>query len=238
MKNDKINEGLIKSWSNEQLKNVLTRLLNKYGLSHYYDVLDEDMSILLYLENMDDLPKEALEDFMSKFKSTINVSGYYTKREGFTKNHHGKHVIEFYKKFNPTVKQIPPKLYHISHLHLKEKILKKGLIPKSGKIIENHPDRVYVFDNIPDAKEFALIKYETTRDIKHRVYVLFEIDTSNLDLNLHIDPLATYRENMFYTHDNISPTALNVIYEGEVEYDEDELFSESIIITKFKNFKL
>ena len=115
---------------------------------------------------------------------------------------------------------LPKKLYHISIQQYKNNILNFGLIPKSKNKKTIHLDRIYFCDNPTDCyKLIDDMKYDYIKrkninklddiDIK---WIIFEIDTNNLNIKLYKDP--NYLNKGFYVTDNI-PTENIKVYDQE-----------------------
>ena len=104
---------------------------------------------------------------------------------------------------------IPEKLYHLSIQHYNEKIIKNGLIPKSKNKISKHLDRIYVCKYSDDCYKLIprmKINYINSK-IPNTKWIIFEIDTQNLNIKLYNDP--NYN-NGYYVIDNISPDKIKI----------------------------
>lgn len=111
-----------------------------------------------------------------------------------------------------TTKQYPIILFHISPTKFKDKILKKGLIPKSINKKFKHKDRVYFTDN------FTIIKSLTralSRANNEREWSVYRIRTIHLPSNftLFSDELL---DNSFFTKDNVSSRIITHIEDFEI----------------------
>lgn len=103
---------------------------------------------------------------------------------------------------------VPEILYHASPIKFKDKISKIGFIPKTGNKKSNHPDRIYLTDNLDIAISFGEnIKNETKKG-----YCIYKIDGKCID-NLYSD--INLREGGFYTLQNINPDCFELIKEFE-----------------------
>ena len=95
-------------------------------------------------------------------------------------------------------------------------ILKNGLYPKNKNKKSIHLDRIYVCDNpddciklIPQMKiEYQITKNKNPKNTINPLWIIYEIDSSNLNIKLYKDP--KYKHG-FYITDNISPTLIRVI---------------------------
>lgn len=212
----KTNEGLVRSWNNEQFIKFLERILVKYGVDDYSidDVL-EDKSIVLKIHEQ--IKESKREQFVSDLKNLLSQSGFYPVKSNFYKDIlSGSFMIraEFLKKFSVEAKKIPEKLYHVTHPHSLGKIDKYGLVPKSKKLIEDHPDRIYFTTKLKDAIDFGNLKYEMTRMSEYKEFVVFEVSTTGLDIKLYSDPLRSSGTKMYYTLDNIPRANIEVVYDS------------------------
>jgi uncharacterized protein YutD len=219
LKDFKLNEGLIKSWTNEQFIRSFSRILEKFDVKFDYDIDEEYLSVLIHIHNMDSIKDDNRTKLYQEIENILKLSGFYSvrtlKEKDFINIKSNKPTLEFIKKFTPLT-DVPRYLYHVSHPQFKEKILKNGLVPKSKRLIEDHPDRIYFTDNIKDSKSFAKLKYEFTELDEYIEYIIFKVDTSDLDLKMYIDGLKTPGSNMIFTYDNIPPSALEIVYNGKM----------------------
>jgi hypothetical protein len=94
--------------------------------------------------------------------------------------------------------------------------LKSGLIPKSKSKLTYHPDRTYVCLHklgckalISNMKMFykSLLWKNTKNKIDYR-WVIYEIDTKDLDIKLYLDPNYI---GGYYTLDNIPPDKIKIV---------------------------
>jgi hypothetical protein len=97
-------------------------------------------------------------------------------------------------------------LYHSSPIKYKDKISKIGFIPKTGNKISNHPERIYLTDDLNSAISFGEnIKKETKSG-----YCVYKINGKCID-NLYSD--INLRSNGYYTLQNIKPGCFELIKE-------------------------
>lgn len=121
------------------------------------------------------------------------------------------------------------KLYHATEDIYVEKILKNGLVLKSYNTMIDYPERIYVTDNILESKKFidskiSYFKFNQDKDVDKKInkdtyrkksdtpYVILEIDNSNLDLTLYIDPNM---KNAYFILDTISPQRIKISNENK-----------------------
>jgi hypothetical protein len=96
-------------------------------------------------------------------------------------------------------------LYHLSIQEYEKNILKFGLIPKSKSKLSKHLDRIYLSSNLNDCYNLITkMKWYYIGNIKEKnkiniKWVIYEIDTKELKINLYKDP----NSNGYYTIDNI-----------------------------------
>jgi hypothetical protein len=107
-------------------------------------------------------------------------------------------------KYDIEISRIPKTLYHASPTKFKNKILKIGFIPKTGNKLSNHPDRIYLTDDLKTA--FG----ETIKKEEGSGYCIWKIDGESIH-NLYSD--INLRNNGYYTTGNISPRNLELIRE-------------------------
>jgi hypothetical protein len=103
----------------------------------------------------------------------------------------------------------PNKLYHLSPQKNKKNILEKGIYPKSKRRRSNHPERIYLFEDINDYK--VLLKNLKFTDKEIINYILLEIDCYNDKLFLHTDPNYLLG---YFTYDNINPKNITILKEN------------------------
>lgn len=123
---------------------------------------------------------------------TLNGNDWIKKYDDKTK----PVAIYLEPKFDIKIFPLPNILYHTSPKKYDKKILKIGLIPKSKNQLSNHPDRIYLSDNLNMSKIFG--NYIINQNIDND-YSIFKIDTTNLKINLYRDinaiPFGFYTEN-------------------------------------------
>jgi hypothetical protein len=154
--------------------------------------------------------------------SLLNISGYYFSSyclNGEKINNSGLDIktfmendyidITFNKNFDFEDTGIKLNLYHITTKDKLNKIMDNGLVPKSKKIIDNHPDRIYLFEKIEDCLYFFEQKSNYLKNIKEPL--ILKINVKSLPkLKLYKDP-KFLDVDAFYTHDNIPPHSLKII---------------------------
>jgi hypothetical protein len=162
----------------------------------------------IYIENQ---PPQKIE----KYLPLITNLGYFISLTTFDGNNWIKEYdydscpIAFFLEPKYDLKvSVPEILYHASPIKFKDKISKIGFIPKTGNKKSNHPDRIYLTDNLNIAISFGEnIKTETKKG-----YCIYKIDGKCID-NLYSD--INLRESGFYTLQNIDPIFFELIKEVE-----------------------
>lgn len=202
-----ISEGLINSISYSLFIDKLKDILNKNNMN-YLDMVKFDDGIKLI-----DLKPFKNKIFYNDLISLLNLSGYYISNYKKDKNNikydnigiktymnSNNLSILFNKKFDYLDFGIKIKLFHVTDEKFINKIKENGLIPKTNKMIDNHPHRIYLFDNIKDLDFFIeqKIKYDKTFEPKKLV-----INVKSLPkLKLYKDPKYP-NVDVYYTYDNI-----------------------------------
>lgn len=220
-----IKEGLIRSVDYDIAVEKLKKLVFKYKLKgqvKLYFPYEDRIEINIYGVSFIDK-----KSFYNEFKSLLNLLGYYVssyvneyldtikKDIPFSVfNDYDEITIWLNKKFD-FEKGVPIELFHLTQKKHINKINKQGLIPKSKNVIEKHPDRIYLFLDEEDAKNFTVLKdLYSYSDVRMTIddFILLKIDTRLLkNLKLYEDPKFDKNIIAFYTYDNISPNAISVI---------------------------
>ena len=192
-----IKEGLIYSQPADTTIRILKKKFKELKIKYYDD--GGDISI------------EGMDDKLKKYIPLINNLGYFISSAFI-----GDDNIDLNEKELEEVKctnifiepkydyevEIPKILYHASPLKFKDKIIKNGLIPKSGNKISIHPERIYLSDSFESCIKFGEYLSKNTLYNKHykNGYCVFIIkggvDKLYSDIN--------FREGGFYTLNNIS----------------------------------
>ena len=126
--------------------------------------------------------------------------------------------ITFEPKYDEEEK-IPKKLFHLSIQEHENSVLKNGLCPKSKSKKTITLDRIYVCSDpygckklIPEMMvNYEFIKSKNELNELNDKWIIYEINTTNLDIKLYKDP--NYKGG-YYTTDNINPKNIK-IYEKE-----------------------
>ena len=118
--------------------------------------------------------------------------------------------ITYESKYDKLV-NIPNKLYHLSIQQYENSVLKNGLIPKSKSKLSKHLDRIYLCSDTKDCYNliskmnllYAMNKFSKSKNNINTKWIIYEIDTNDLDLKLYQDPNYT-NSTAAYTTDNIN----------------------------------
>ena len=153
---------------------------------------------------------------LGKYLPIITNLGYFISKytidgeEWFNKPKENEKPIAFYieAKYDYEV-EIPKTLYHASPIRLKHKILKYGLSPRSGSKLSDHPERIYLTDDINKAVEFGeYLKSEKDNDWYKNGYCIYSINGEGVH-KLYSD--VNLREGGFYTTNNIKVDYIKLI---------------------------
>lgn len=183
-------------------KDSVLSIFKKRYLEYDYD-LDKDGSIYIYGNldnNFEDIMK--LVQLCGWFPSNIFINQewnifidkkIYSNIDGIS--------IEPIRDI--IIKNKPKVLYHVSDSIYDKKISKIGLIPKSKSKLSNHPDRIYLTDNLKTAKKlkisFDKMLLNSGNNRENTIWIVNSdgIEVLFSDINL--------RDNGFYVMSNISP---------------------------------
>ena len=193
-----IKEGLIKTQPADKSLEIIKRRFNING------EVKEDGEIELW-----DLEKE-----LDSYVPIINNLGYFiasklvnNKWYRYSDKVDGKvENIVIEAKYDIIINDIPDILYHTSLSKNDNRIENIGLTPRSGNKLSNHPDRIYLTDDINVAHKFG--EYlEHFDDVGDGGYTIWTIHTNGLDVKLYSD--VNFRGKGFYTTTNIPPNHLS-----------------------------
>lgn len=114
--------------------------------------------------------------------------------------------IKFEAKFDPVVGDPEAVYWHAAPASRAAKIAARGLSPRAGAKLGNHPERVYLASTKVAAEKIAR---QFARKGTEKSYVIFRVDPrirgSGQPIRLYTDPNWLHG---VYTHDNIPPAAL------------------------------
>lgn len=149
---------------------------------------------------------------LGKYLPLFNNLGYFISKltldgENWIKTYSNdtKPIALFLEaKYDVKIEPLPTVLYHATLSKNVKNISINGLIPKSLSKLSNHPDRIYLTDNLNIAEDFAnYLKNEYKQD-----YVIYKIISSDLNIDLYKDINLT--GGGYYTLNNISKDAISI----------------------------
>jgi hypothetical protein len=123
--------------------------------------------------------------------------------------------IKFESKFDIEI-DIPKNLYHLSIREFEKSILKYGLSPKSKSKVSYHDSRIYVCKHILGCKSlipnmkmvYSQQKWSNPKSKIDDRWIIYEIDTDGLQINLYNDPNYT---GGYYLLNNIPSDNLKIL---------------------------
>lgn len=187
-------EGLIKTHPVHNSINIL-----KSKFPELVVEIEDDGEV--YIENQ---PTSKLEKYLpiitnlGYFISKLTIDGQVWIKEYDKNTEPIAFIIE--AKYDYEVK-IPDILYHASPIRFKDKIIKYGLTPKTGNKISNHPERIYLTDDIEKAIKFGEFLKEEDNEWYKGGYCIYSIKGDSLS-KLYSD--VNFREGGYYTLSNIN----------------------------------
>lgn len=211
----RMDEGLITTYD---IDTVMRSLEKKFSLTDYQVIRrtgennNGDDYILIIVPNNES--KETIGDI----KHYMNTCGFFLSENRLENN---MFVLRFEQKYTKDVTEDILRncnfLYHLTPSVCVDKILKKGLIPKSKNAIFKYPDRLFFMRQ--DTPENMLYKFfralakvrnlssYSLRNIKdYGRHSLITIDTTELpkDVTFYVDSMMPYA---IFTYDVIPPSA-------------------------------
>lgn len=228
LSNAVITEGLIKTYSYSDTRKVLlTNDILKYGIKispiYFFKQTNSsgDKPIQIYLNFTKGL-ESVSEEYFNRVIKLMDICGWYFAGTLGHGNELGydrllrldsPFTCVFEPKFDVLLSNddIPNELYHVTPKRLVEKILKKGIVPKSGNMFTNHPERVYLFMQDPsDMVDEIAHTFNLGKDIDEE-YVVIEVEYDKIrnGNRFYIDPNSNYI-NACFTLEPIPPFALRI----------------------------
>lgn len=217
-----LKEGLITTHNINLYYGVIKRKLDNFKISHDLKIINKLSFDLTLKTNKKDII-EIINHLC--FMLGYYPSAYYIQLNNNMENNYKNIDDIIFNKFIKNIKIIyeaayddglykndiicPEKLYHLTPSKNWDSILKKGIYPKSKKRLSDHPERIYLFDNLDDY--YILLKNLKISDSingNNFKYDLIEIDSSNDKFILHIDP--NYPDG-YFTYDTINPNLIKKI---------------------------
>jgi hypothetical protein len=196
-------EGLIHTHPVEKSINILKRRFPELIIE-----IEDDGEI--YIENQ---PPQKLEKYLpvitnlGYFISKLTINGQEWIKEYSNQTKPIAFILE--AKYDYEV-EIPDILYHASPIKFKDKIIKIGLTPKSGSKISNHPERIYLTDDLEKAINFGNYLMDEKNEWYKNGFCIFSIKGKNIS-KLYSD--VNFRQGGYYTLNNIKPEDINFIKE-------------------------
>lgn len=223
---EQINEGLIKS---TPVPSFINNLTNIFDASPYIANinLDSTMQVELILDYVNKIIH--IDNLFDLISIECNIHGYFINKVYITNIFDQSNsyqftddIIKYIKEQRTSLKEVkfimeatfnivnylPKKLYHLSIKSHEKKILKNGLVPRSNSKLAYHPPRIYLSDDPLKSEKLitkmrALYFPQQANNGKYKKYdfIIFEIDTTELDIKLYTDP----NSEGYYTQGNIPP---------------------------------
>lgn len=223
-----ITEGLVKTFSYTDVRKVLLNLgIARYGIRvstlPFFKYSNHEgkrpvQIILIFTNGISDIPIEYIDDIFHKmdvlgwyFASVIGHGKVFDYDE--LSSIEGSISCVFEPKFDVLLgdDDIPNTLYHILPSRLVDKVMKKGLVPKSGSMFTNHPERVFLFmENPSDMLDSITASFNNGKGIDEE-YTVLKIDYGKIRQGnkFYIDPNSNYI-NACFTLEPIPPFAIEV----------------------------
>jgi len=226
--NEKLYEGLIQSYSVNDVIRGLHILNKNHNLNIKYSYRDSDQNRSLPYINI--VFKKDEPEIKDKVVNFFNTCGWYiidiVTKDGISykerkniKNYNELFNINhfvFRAKFDTEIdpKNWPEYLYHVTPEVFFKKIIKNGLKPKSlGKNI-NHEEHIYLFDYLDNEETLNLIinlhkkRKISEYEAKPNIYILLKIDiyAQHGLTKLYVDPDLF---NGYFTLNNIYPQSIS-----------------------------
>lgn len=165
----------------------------------------------IYIENQ---PPQKLEKYLpiitnlGYFISKLTINGQEWIKEYDNDTKPIAFILE--AKYDYEV-EIPENLYHASPIRFKDKIVKFGLTPKTGNKISNHPERIYLTDDLNKAIDFGnYFREESDSDWYKSGYCVYSVKGTGIS-KLYSD--VNFRKGGFYTLNNIKSENIKLIKE-------------------------
>jgi hypothetical protein len=192
--------------------NTISIILHKYRFNK---------GLSLLIDNLDSLMIERHGWFPSKMIITnfSDMKNEYSYDESILLGDDYKYFEEveiiYESKYDLEV-ELKNTLHHLSIQEYENDVIKKGLIPKSKSKLSKHLDRIYVCDDIDSCKNLISrmkLHYFDKKNLNklnktNTKWVIYKIDTTNLDIKLYKDP--SYN-NGYYIVDNIPPSNISIV---------------------------
>ena len=219
---------------NETLKTTdidisIRNINNELSLQHYDFLISKEENTIhitlnnvnttqvfpLLISNLDRLVIDRHGWFPSKMIIS-NINGMsnilkYDEDYLFENYRYFKTVTIVYEPKYDIEQDLPIKLYHLSIQQFEKDIFRIGIVPKSKSKLSKHLDRIYLCNKLNGCYELIeqmKLHYVNKRYKIDDRWIIYEIDTSELDIKLYKDP--NYRGG-YYCVDNIPKDKIKVI---------------------------
>lgn len=179
-------------------------------LSQFSIVEKSDGTDIIKLKTINDA------DLIKSVNKAMHLCGYYDSYTQLVNGDKRFISVTYEPKFNDSVNEFVFKekiLYHISPLPYKNKILKRGFVPKSGNSVFKYPDRTYFFLGSvgkEEVKSWIPVFKSKNKKYGDKPYCLYTLDVSKIPRNVNFYSNPNLK-NAIYTMDNISPYTITQI---------------------------
>lgn len=217
-------EGLIKTFG---IKDV-AKVLNKKDAKKYNISLSKEVKSIIPLEfinkirmNFKNGVNGVTEEYYNDLIHTMEVLGWYAAQTNlsnqkelsfeYLQSENTPFDLIFEPKFDIEIdfNLLPNYLWHITPTIYLEKVLKKGLTPKDGSMVTNHPERTYLFLEYPKNWKEDILSNMSFNKNYDGMFTLLLIDKSkiNSSTSFYVDPNSE-NYNACFTLEPISPKAI------------------------------
>ena len=224
------------SHSKESLVKRLISLLNEFILDFDIDgAKNIDKGILAFLISKDcPIFEEDDKEFLSSFELSdcelsdkiYDILEFYKYYITFIEENEKGYILAiesyFTKDARETIKENGNILYHITESRNVPDILRKGLIPKTGKRkyqggYRYFPERVYLIGNNPNIVENIDSVIRDKEFEKNRIqYTILKIDLGKHNISLWYDDASAGKYNV-YTLEAIPPSLISITTLDEIQ---------------------
>ena len=199
--NDELNEGLIRTYPSEWVGEYLAKRANSDFKSITYDEHYNQFFITIKPGSKSIEPLKKKMDSFGYYCGAehMGLGGYFMQFEAkFDEYLTGKELGEMYDN---------PVFYHVAPIYYKDKILAKGLVPKSKNDFLKYPDRVHfilAIEGKAAIKRMAKLLYmKSDSEMNNGKYSLLGITLDGLD-NVKFYPDRNVDDwKAFFTYENI-----------------------------------
>jgi len=230
---EQIRKVLKEEVNSQDKQKTLSILIDLMGPSNVRDgnrIENADESLIKYESrltiNVDNLDQETLNKinkfmdehgwFPTNIKSDYETGGKYSLH---VRDFIGEKdvIINYESKESGEIKPNQTTAYHVTPNVFLDKILEKGLTPKTESKLSDHPERIYLFldDQMSTFKSMSRALFNTLSDDKKKLindYVVLEIDLTQIpNHKFYVDPQASATYRAIFTREPIPASAIKVI---------------------------